>query len=193
MNGMLDKLKELEAKYLYMILTGIIIVIVVFDIFTLMRFQLKLVNSLNAKSSQLSKDIIDLTTNKQRLAQFKSQLEIARHRRESFDLMVHRKDKVPMVLKKISSIANEQGVNVIQLMPQKLSAAPLIKNEDGAYYSMDISVRLRAGYHQFGKFLNRMEQDRLFWQIDELSLEADQKDPQRQDIKMNMKILILEK
>jgi len=107
--------------------------------------------------------------------------------------MVHRKDDIPMVLKSISSTANEYGVKVDQLLPQAMDSKPIVKNSEGSYYGMAISVRLRSGYHQFGKFLTRLEQERLFWQIGDLSIASDPADPQRHDIEMNLRILILEK
>ncbi len=193
MNPALEKLKELEVKYLYMILAGMIALFALVDFVLVMRVQLGLVRSLDAKIVQLDKDITDLSTNKQRLVQFKTQLELARMARKNFEAMVHRKDEVPVVLRSISSIANEYGVKIDQLTPQPISVAPLVVSEDGKYYSMNISVRISSGFHQFGRFLNRLECDRLFWQLDEFEIATDTKDIQRQEVKMNMKILILEK
>ncbi|MBF0594210.1 MAG: type 4a pilus biogenesis protein PilO [Candidatus Omnitrophica bacterium] len=193
MNPAIEKLKELEAKFLYMILLGIIAVVAVADYALVMRSQMGLVGALNTRTVQLKKDITDLATNKQRRAQFNAQLEIAKQARNNFEAMIHHKNDVPVVLKNVSSIANEYGVKIDQLAPQAVSAAPLVKNEDGKYLTMNIAVRVSCGFHQFGKFLNRLEHDRLFWQLEDLDITGDPKDVQRQDIKMNMKILILEK
>ncbi len=193
MNPVLEKLKGLEARYLLMILAGIIAVFAALDYVLVMRLQLSLVDSFNSRIVQLNKDIVDLSTNKQRLVQYRAQLDLARQTRKRFDAMVHSKGDVPAVLNSVSSIANENGVKIDQVVPQDISTDPLVKNEDGQYYSMIIAVRVRCGYHQFGKFINQLERQRLFWQMEALEIAADPKDAQRQDIRMNMKILILEK
>ncbi|MBF0388025.1 MAG: type 4a pilus biogenesis protein PilO [Candidatus Omnitrophica bacterium] len=193
MNPSLDKLKELEAKYLYMMLAGIILLFAVGDYALVMRSQVGLVGSLDSRIVKLRADIADLANNKQRLVQYNDQLEQARLARKNFSAMVHRKDEVPAVLKSISSIANDCGVKIDQLSPQAVSAAALVQNEDGKYHSMNIAVRVRSGFHQFGRFLNQLERARIFWQLEDFTVKADDKDLQRQEVKMNMKILILEK
>ena len=193
MSPALEKLKELDARHLYMILFGVMLLFALADFALVMRAQLGLVGSLDTKIVGLKKDIEDLSTNKQRLELFNTQLDLARLARKNFAAMVHRKDEVPEVLNRISNIANEVGVKIDQLTPQALGADPLVQNEDGKYYPMNISVRVSAGFHQLGRFLNRLERERVFWLLENLTIEADPKDIQRQDAKVNMKILILEK
>lgn len=193
MNPFLDRLKELEARYLYMILAGIIVLVAVADFGLVMCRQLEWIGVLDDKIVQMNKDITDLATNRQRLAQFNVQLDLARLARKNFNAMVHRKEEVPVVLNSISRIANEFGVKIDQLAPQAVSAAPLVQNDDGKYYTMNIAVRVRSGFHAFGRFINRMERERLFWQLEDFTIATDAKDIQRQDVKMNIKILISEK
>ncbi|MEI6438114.1 MAG: type 4a pilus biogenesis protein PilO [Candidatus Omnitrophota bacterium] len=193
MNPALEKLKGLEARYLYMILFGIMFLLALLDFAVVMRLQLGLAASLDSRIEQLRKDITDLSTNKQRQAQFATQLGLARTARKNFEAMVHRKDDVPAVLNSISNIANEYKVKIDQLTPQPVSPTPLIQNEDGKYYAMTINVRINCGFHQFGRFINRLERERLFWQLDDFGIMADPKDITHQEVKMNMKILILEK
>lgn len=193
MREALDKLKKIELRYLYLIVMAIIALIVALDFLTLMKLQMGINEALDRKNTQLTKDIEDLGANKQRLAQFQSQLDLVRRARANFNAMVHTKDSVPVVLKNVSSIANEYGVKIDQLLPQSVETKPLVKNEDGSYYSMSIAVRVRSGYHSFAKFLARLEAERIFWKLDELVINADTTDPQRHDIRMTMKVLILEK
>ena len=190
MNALLEKLRAMEARQLYAVFAVVILLLVAADYFLVFRFQAAFLENVGGRVEQLKRDIKDLTTNKQRLAQLKEQLERARQSRNDFEAMVHRKDDIPTVLKVISSTANDYGVKVDQLMPQPMEAAPVVKNKDGAYYGMSITVRVRGGYHQFGKFIARLEKERLFWQLGELSIVSDPADPQRHDIRMNMRILI---
>ena len=193
MNPFLEKMKELEPKYLYIILAGIIGIVALLDFALVMRLQFGLIASLDKSITQLNTNISELAVNNQRLGQFNGQLELARRALKNLEAMVYRKDEVPVVLKDISGIANDCGVIIDQVVPQGLSVKPLVENGGIKYYTMNISLSLRCGYHRLGKFLNQMEQRRLFWQIEELVIIADAKDPLRESVKMNFKILVLEK
>jgi Tfp pilus assembly protein PilO len=193
MNPILEKIKEWDVKYLYMLVAGIIAAAALLDFSTVMRLQLGLIASLDKNIKHLDASITELSNNDQRLAQFKAQLDLARKACKSFESMVYHKGDVPKVLKSISSIANDCGITLEQLMPKALSAKPLVENKDGKYYTMTIAIGLRGGYHRLGQFVNRMEQNRLFWQVDELNITADPRDPSREYVKMNLKVLILEK
>ncbi len=193
MKALLEKLKEMEARQIYLVFVVVIVVAAVVDYGTIFYLQSGLLGAVNGKVEQLQKDIADLTTNKQRLVQFKAQLELARKTRKDFEALVRRKDDIPAVLKMISGMANECGVKVEQLVPQAREEKPVVKSEDGSYYGLTILVHLRSGYHQFGQFISRLEKERVFWQLGQIVLVSDPADSQHHDIQMNVRILILEK
>jgi len=193
MNPVLEKIKELDSKYLYMILTAVIGVIVLVDFATFMRLQTGWIASLDKDISLMNTNMAELGMNNKRMDQFTAQRELARRKLKNLEAMVFRKDEVPVVLKDISSIANDCGIRIDQLTPQALSAKPVVENSSGKYYTMDILIRIRTGYHRLGKFLNQMELRHLFWQIDELAINVDPKDPLREEVKMKLRILVLEK
>jgi Tfp pilus assembly protein PilO len=141
----------------------------------------------------MNTNMAELGMNNKRMDQFTAQRELARRKLKNLEAMVFRKDEVPVVLKDISSIANDCGIRIDQLTPQALSAKPVVENSSGKYYTMDILIRIRTGYHRLGKFLNQMELRHLFWQIDELAINVDPKDPLREEVKMKLRILVLEK
>jgi len=146
---------------------------------------------LSKKTEQLKAEIETLRTNKQRMADFLKNLDMARGQVKDFQAMVHKADSIPAVLKTISTTANEYGVKINQLVPQKSDGIVLVKNEDGQYSSLSILVRAHATYHDLGKFLNRLEQEKVFWQMEAIDIAADEKDVIRHVVKMQMKILIL--
>jgi Tfp pilus assembly protein PilO len=192
-NQILEKLKGLDPKQLYAVLAVAILIVLGADIMLIARSQWGGVLALDKTIAQMKADIKTLQDNKARLSQFRTALDDMRLKRKNFDRMVHRNDDVPAVLKAISSLANEYGVKIDQLVPQKQSQDAIVKNEDGAYSSLAIFVSVRSGYHDFGRFMNRMEQERLFWKLEEFSFAADPNDPQKHQVKMTMKILVLDK
>jgi Tfp pilus assembly protein PilO len=193
MNKFLELLRDLDSKYVYMFVAAVLIVVGVADFFLITRPQISAIVSLDNKVDQLRKEAQMLVTNKQRLAQFQAQLEIARTDVKNFGSMVYKKDEIPTVLKTIFSLANEYGVKIDQIVPQPVDAKPLVVNEEGQFFGMGIFVRAITGYHQLGKFINHLERNRMFWRLDNVILSADDKDTQRHPFNMTLKILILEK
>ena len=193
MNKLLETVKGLDSKYVYMLLAGILIVLAIADYFLIARPQIAGILTIDKQIAQLRKDAQMLITNKQRMAQFQTQLEFARREAKNFNSMVYKKDEISSVLEKISSLANQYGVKIDQLVPQAMDTKPLVTNEEGKFLGLGIFVHTHAGYHQFGKFINRLESDRMFWRVDDIQISADEKDTQKHPFNLTLKILILEK
>ncbi len=188
---MLGKLKALPPKHLFAILGLAVVVFIALDILIIARPQLASLMALNEKSKQLKLNINELSDNKLRLPKFRITLDDARVQLKDFEAMVHKEDEIPSVLKIISTLANEYGVKIDQLVPQKSDGVILVTNTEGKYTSLSILVLARAGYHDLGRFLNRLQQESVFWQLDSIDIAADDRDVGRHAVKMQMKILIL--
>ncbi len=191
MRQLLMKLKKLEPKQFFALLGVTIIVVLAIDILLIVRPQIGVITALSAKTAQLKSDIDTLLVNKQRMGQMRLRLDGARHEARDFKAMVHREDEIPSVLKIVSTIANQYGVKIDQLVPQKSDGVVIVANEDGKYTGLSILVKARSGYHDLGRFLNRLEQEKVFWQIESLDITADEHDLARHAVKMQIKILIL--
>ena len=188
---LVGKMKALPPKYFFMVLGLVVVVVVALDVFLVARPQINSVMVLNDKAQQLKADIDALTDNKLRLPKYRSNLEDAQRQMKDFEAMVHKEDAIPSVLKTISTLANAYGVKIDQLVPQKSDGVVLAQNGDGKYGSLSIMVRARSGYHDLGRFLNRLEQEHVFWQLEAIDITADDQALGRHVIKMQMKILVL--
>ena len=187
----LGKLKALPPTHLFAILGLGAVVLIAADVFLIARPQVASIMILNDKAKQLKVDIKMLSDNKQRLPQFRSNLDDVRRQMKDFDAMVHKEDEIPSVLKTISTFGNEYGVKIDQLVPQKSDGVVLVKNAQGQYSSLSILVLARAGYHDLGRFLNRLQQEHVFWQLEAVDIAADARDVGRHVIKLQMKILVI--
>jgi Tfp pilus assembly protein PilO len=188
---LLGKLKAMPPKYLFMALGFALMVLVAADVFFIARPQINSIVTLNSKARQLKTDIDTLSDNKLRLPKYRTNLDDALRQMKNFEAMIHREDTIPSVLKTISTLANEYSVKIDQLVPQKSDGVILVQNEDGKYKSLSILVRARSGYHDLGRFLNRLEQEHVFWQLEAMDVVADDQALGRHLVKMQMKLLIL--
>jgi Tfp pilus assembly protein PilO len=187
----LGQLKVLPPKYLFAVLGLVVSVVIALDVLLIARPQAGSIMALDNKVKQLKTDINALTDNKVRLPKFRANLEDVQAQVKDFEAMVHKEDEIPSVLKTISTLANEYGVKIDQLVPQKSDGVVLVQNGDGKYGSLSILVRARAGYHDLGRFLNRLQQEHVFWQLEAIDILADEQNLGRHVVKMQIKILIL--
>jgi Tfp pilus assembly protein PilO len=188
---LLGKLKAMPVQQLFISLGAAVVLLLALDVMLVLRPQVGGIVAIDRKTAQIKTDIDTLVSNKQRMAQFREGLDSARKTMKNFKAMVRKEDEVPVVLKILSTLANEYGVKIDQLIPQKSDGTVIVKNEDGQYRSLSILVRAKAGYHQLGRFLSRLEQERVFWYLESVDIIADAADPARHVVKMQVKILIL--
>jgi Tfp pilus assembly protein PilO len=193
LRGITDFFKKVDPRYLYLIPGAAVVFFFLADYFLLMAPELKMLGTFHKNIGQIERNITDLKAQKLRLKVLKDDLAAKQARSADFNRMVHKKDELPLVLKTISALANEYGVQIDQLLPQKGAPVFLLRNKDGGYSSLTIFVSARSGYHAFGRFIDRLETDKVFLGIDDFSMTADPKDPKKHEIKMQIKVLILEK
>ncbi len=192
-DSQLRKIKSLDPRVLYVVFGLGILLLVAADVFLLLRPQVSGLLSQNKKNGELKSQIEKLQNDKKHVGQFQKGLADMKSKVAEFDRMVYAKDDVPVALNNISTLANEYGVQIDQLAPQRQSEDQLVKNDDGVYKSIAIFIEARSGYHEFGRFINKMEKDNMFWKLDELVFSADKINPHKHIVKMVMRILVLEK
>lgn len=190
MGTLLVQMRTWDAKYIYALIAGVIVAFVLVDVFLLMMPEVRWVAALGKKVGQLNTDITTLEINVQRLPLFEKQLEESRVQLKDIERMIHRKNDIPMVLKRISSAANETGVKIDQMIPQKDDKPALIKAADGHYTVQTIFIGAKSGYHEFGRFLAMLENERVFWKADDVVIKADESDMRRPSFRMSMKIIM---
>lgn len=187
------KIKSLDPRILYVIFGLVILLLVVADFLLILRPQISGLLSQNKKNGELKAQIEKLQDDKKHVSQFEKGLADMKSKMVDFDRMVYAKEDVPMALNNVSTLANEYGVQIDQLAPQRQGEDQLVKNDEGVYKSIAIFIEARSGYHEFGRFINRMEKDNMFWKLDELVFLSDKINTHKHIVKMVMRILVLEK
>ena len=77
----------------------------------------------------------------------------------------------------------------IQEEPAPLNKAKQVNN---AYTEFPILIEARAGYHQLGAFVNKLETMDRFIKITDIDIAGMEKDPRRHDIKMRIVTYVLQ-
>lgn len=187
-----DRLKKLDPKYHYYILGGILFLVLVLNYFLLLKPLLGSLNKVNSQIAELRHNIQDARTDMARIGQNRDQLEKIRNQVNEVKVKIRSAQEVPLILEDISRIASEFGVKIDQLMPLKEQKVLLAKQKDVEYYALPIMVQARSPYHDIGRWLAQLENDRVFYGIGNLSIMTNPKDTMRHQVQITLKVAIYE-
>jgi Tfp pilus assembly protein PilO len=188
-NGLLSRINE---KNQYYILGGLLIFIFLFDYFVLMQWQLRILRNLNPKISTLANDLKDANNNFQRAQQFQTEAARLREQVQKLNKSIISKEEIPSLLENISRMAQDVGVQLDQIKPLAGLGAPILEDKDGKYYAFPIQINARGGYHDIGRFFNKIETAQAFLSIKNFQLVASPEDTSRHLARLTIEAIISE-
>jgi|CXWL01.1.fsa_nt_gi Tfp pilus assembly protein PilO len=188
----IERLKKLDPKYHYVILGGALLFVFLLNYFLLFRPLLGSLNKVNTQISELRSNLQDAKTDMARVGQNRDQLEKIRGQVNQVKVKIRSAQEVPLILEDISRIASAQGLKIDQLMPLKDQKVLLAKQKDVEYYALPILVQARSPYHDLGRWLAQLEEEKIFYGIGSLSITANPKDTMRHQIQVTIKAAIFE-
>lgn len=98
-------------------------------------------------------------------------------------------DEVSSLLGDFSGIAESSGVKILKIKPLEV-AGDVSASE--LYSEFPILIEARAGYHQCGTFINKLENMERFIRIDEVDIKGRPDDPRRHDILLRVSTFLTE-
>ncbi len=101
-------------------------------------------------------------------------------------------DQVSSLLEDFSNVAESSGVKILRIKPLE-EPAPLSKQKpvNNAYAEFPILIEARAGYHQLGAFINKLETMDRFIRVTDLDVAGTDKNPRHHDIKIRIITYVL--
>ncbi|VAX37705.1 hypothetical protein MNBD_UNCLBAC01-159 [hydrothermal vent metagenome] len=195
MKNILDKIftfwNGLNEKQRYGVFVGILVFFLLLNYFFLMNPQLKSLGKMNVEIKELTQKLERTTANTQRIVQYRTQ--VAKFRKEIQDLndKIKAKTEMPLILERISRIANQNGVKIDQIMPDTGEQEVLLKEETKHYFVLPVFINARSSYHDLGRFINRLESDKIFLNVKSFTIEA-QNDSKNHDIRLTLEVIAFE-
>jgi Tfp pilus assembly protein PilO len=102
-------------------------------------------------------------------------------------------DQISSLLEDFSKVAESSGVKILKIKPLE---APVIASKqkvmNDSYSEFPILIEARAGYHQLGAFVNKVESMDRFIKVTDMDIAGIDKDPRRHDIKMRIITYVLQ-
>lgn len=150
---------KIEGNNRYYVLVGFLVCVFLLDYFLLMSPQLASLKKISPEIKAVSDNIKRAKDDMQRLDDYERSLSSLSEKFNEANLRVKSRDDVPIILERIASLASETGVKIDQIMPDALDQEMLTENSQGKYFDLPIYMEARSSYHNFGRFLNKINGD----------------------------------
>jgi Tfp pilus assembly protein PilO len=188
----IESFNNLTDQARYGILGGAALLIIVLDVFFLVLPQIGSIADTNDQIKKMSDDTQQVLSDKQRISLIKKNLQASRDQLKALSAKVRRIQEVPVILSTISGIAKEHGVKIDQLVPEYNHLEVLNPSPEGKYFALPVLIKARCGYHNFGHFLNKVENGDLSYVMKDFIIQNDDKSPNIHLFSLTIKIILVE-
>lgn len=184
---------NLNDQLRYSILVGVVFLIILLDVFLLLLPQMGSISNLSDQIKKLSEDTQEVLTDRGRISLLRKKLKEERLQLSSLSSKVRPIQEVPAILSTIASIANDYGVKIDQLVPEKKQQEALISSGDSKYYALPIVIKAHCGYHMFGHFLNKLENEDLYFILKDFIIQNDDSNTSMHSFSLVIKIILVDR
>jgi Tfp pilus assembly protein PilO len=170
-------------------------VIFILDAGFLLRWQFESVCRFSAQVKQLSTEIADLKSDTKFFATYKNKLTDLRNEVADLNKAVITEENLPAVIESISKFANMSGVRILEIKPITENAAEqkTVKMGTDVFFRKKISISVKTGFHQLGRFMALLENHTVFLNIKNIEIRADGQEFLRQTVTMTVEVVVVRK
>jgi type IV pilus assembly protein PilO len=171
---------------------GLLVLVFILDFFLLMHPQISTLTKIGPEIEQLQKDIDKVKDDSGRINDYKKTVENLRSKADILNLSVKSKSEFPIILERVSTIASENGIKIDQIIPNTEKQELLLDKNNRKYYSLPINVDAEGGYHNLGRFINKIENDAVALQVGSFTLASSAASLKNHKIKMVLQATVYE-
>lgn len=188
-----DFFAKADDKQRNIALWGAVVLILIIDFLLIMRPQISRLMFLSQEISKRKTEFKTANDDIAKVMQYRNDVLQLGQKISSMNERIKSREEVPLILERISLIANKQGVKINQIMPNPDAQKSILKNNETQYFLLPIFVEAYAGYHDFGRFFNQLEGDEMYLRLDNFSLVANPGDIYRHQMQMTIQAIIFDK
>lgn len=150
----------------------ILIILFIFaDFIFILTPQFKAIVKMTPQIKKLSVDLKAFKDDQKNLTQLKNSLENLQKKFQGLDKKIIQEDDLLLVIENISKIGRQENIKITQISPSEDQKIKSVGNfSRGGIYPVIINISIISGYHEFGKFINKLESLEQFLKV--LSLEV---------------------
>jgi len=188
MSSMLDKLNnlELDKKKMMLLIFGLVLIIY-FDFSFLIKLQAALSKKIGSKVAKITQEINK--TKKDLLAMQSQKNKQPNLQLKTLSKKLISEEEVGSLLNEISDTANKNNIKIVQIKPNRQSAAQ-DKKAAVKQPSIVINLELIANYYSLEAFINNLENAQNFIAVKGLKITRTEKDPFNENVSLELQTYV---
>ena len=176
-----DLAKTDKEKTMLAVIAAVILIVVYFNF--LVRPAASSLVKIVPKVSSLRKDIVSakgLISNRGVTEKMRQELS---KKLEGLEKIFPREREIPRLLESLSKIAGDSGVKILAIKPVAAVQGQDAKDSE-IYLTIPIEIEARSGYHELGRFLEKLERGERFIMIDNIEINANPESIHSHDVRL---------
>jgi len=192
LNKIIQYFNSLNDQARYCVLVGVVFLVILLDVFLLVLPQMGAIANINDQIKKMSDDTQEVLADRGRINLLKKNLQEQRNQLNSLSAKVRPIQEVPTILSAISSIAKEYDVKIDQLNPEYNKIEILKTVPEGRYCALPVLIRANCGYHNFGHFLNSVENEDLYFIMKDFIIQNEGKNTNIHSFSLTIRIILVD-
>lgn len=150
------------------------VIILILDFNFVLKPQVSTIIKATPKIKKIASDIKAFKEDQKNLSQLKQTLEAVKRKSVVLNKKIVQEDELLGLAEQISRIGREENIKITQISPtEDIKAKKVGSFSGGDIYPVMINVNITGGFHQLGKFINRLENLEQFLKVASIEIKFD--------------------
>ncbi len=182
--------KEKQKRYILFGIFGIAALLVYYNLLLRPQFAGFIVHNREFNAVRLRvKSAKAMIVNRERL---KTEYAILKEESVAFSKKLPAQQEISSLLEGLSSIAEASNVTILKIKPiEVIDDTSKAGTLNQPYLKFPILIEAKAGYHQLGLFVNKLECMERFINIDDIDIRGNPAEPRRHDMRLRVSTYIM--
>lgn len=149
--------------------------------------------------ARLTQQVREATVQVRQLEQLVAQAPVLRQEHTQLHAAVARlrdqlpsEDELPSVIERLSGLANQAGVRILSIFPQRADTYPNTPNAAAPlpFYAVTIEIEALSGFHQLGMFLSQVESGDQPIEVTQLRISHSERELRRHAVQLVLRTYV---
>jgi len=175
------------------ILIGAIILAGYFYLY--LRPRIRALGQLLPQVARLKQDVELARSDIANIDNFKVEIASLRNELGRYEASLPGKKEIAPILDHLSKIASQAGVKIVGIkeLKEARGKVPELNGARQLYSEVSIGIDLKSGYHQLGRFMNKVESSARLMKPRDIEIKADPRTPGEHNVKLIISAFVLER
>lgn len=182
---LMRKLKS-EDRTLALGIVAVLGILLIFN-FIFLRPRIRRLRQLNPELMTLIKNVRETTKDAANIDILKKRQEDLKTKVNFYTQKLPRGKEISALLESLSRVAKESQIKIIEIKPRDRD----IRSKGEMYLEVPIAVKASGGYHQLGKFINKLEGGLRFIRISDIAIKENPRNSKDHNIRLLLSMFVL--